>query len=76
MGKPGDNLDVVNYIFVLVIFIALFSVIIWLQVHLSKKENKWVGLFLPIFSLYLSLVISLGRMGYQFNTTTKMQTID
>jgi len=42
--------------FVLVLVLVFFAGIIVLQVFLSKKENKWLGLILPIISLCISLI--------------------
>lgn len=32
----------------IIIFVAILAAIVLLQVYLSKKENKWFGLILPI----------------------------
>lgn len=40
--------------------LAFFVGAIFLQIHLAKKENKWLGLILPIISLLLSLVVISG----------------
>lgn len=75
MGNINAN-GTINVFLVLVIFVALLGGVIWLQVHLSKKENKWAGLILPILSFCLSLIIALGLTGYRINTATRMQTMD
>lgn len=54
----------------LIIFIAIIGRIIWLQICLSKKESKWLGLILPILSFCFSLIITLSIYAYQFNTVT------
>lgn len=41
----------------IIIMIAFFSMIIWLQLHLSQKENKWLGRILPMITFLLSLPI-------------------
>lgn len=46
---------------VLIPCIILVSVgIIWLQVVLSKKPNKWLGLILPFLCLFISIMGALG----------------
>ena len=35
-------------LFALIIFLAVVIGVIWLQIFLSKKDNKWLGLILPI----------------------------
>ena len=39
------------------VFIALLAAIILLQVYLSKKENKWFGLVLPIICFLFALIV-------------------
>mgnify|MGYP000853322012 FL=1 len=40
------------------ILIVIFAVVIALQLFLSKKENKWLGLILPaIFFIYSLLMV-------------------
>jgi len=40
------------------ILIVIFAVVIALQLFLSKKENKWLGLILPaIFFIYSILMV-------------------
>ena len=46
----------INFAGVLLAFLALGTGIILLQIFLSKKENKWAGLMLPIISLCISLI--------------------
>jgi hypothetical protein len=40
--------------------ILLFAGAIILQIHLSKKENRWLGLILPIVYFGTSTVVFLG----------------
>ena len=39
------------------VFIALLAAIILLQVYLSKKENKWFGLVMPIICFLFALIV-------------------
>jgi len=44
-------MDVLLIIFLLIITLVLFAGAIILQIYLSKKENRWLGLILPIIYL-------------------------
>jgi len=46
----------------LVIVVLLLVGIVALQVFLSGKRNKWLGLFMPIISFLLTLVIPLNMV--------------
>lgn len=47
----------------LLILIVILAAIIGLQIFLSKRENKWLGLILPIFSFLLAvLIVPLNMM--------------
>ena len=46
----------------LVIVVLLLIGIVALQVFLSGKRNKWLGLFMPIISFLMTLVIPLNRV--------------
>ncbi len=50
----GDNIAIaiVPCALVLIIIVAL----IFLQIFLSRKSNKWLGLILPVISLGISLI--------------------
>lgn len=37
-------------LFVLFIFILISIGLLFLQIYLSKKENKWLGVFIPVLS--------------------------
>ena len=41
----------------IIIFVAILAAIVLLQVYLSKKENKWFGLILPIICFLFALII-------------------
>jgi len=44
----------------LVVLLAILAGSVVLQVYLSKRENKWPGLVLPIITLAFSLMAALG----------------
>ena len=43
----------------IIILLAILAAIIILQIYLSKRENKWCGLILPIISFLFALLIVL-----------------
>ena len=64
---------IVFLLIVLVVFLALCAGAIVLQIFLSKKENKWLGLILPIISFGISMFVVLGLVF--FTPTTSTQTL-
>ncbi len=40
----------------IVILLVVFTGICFLQAYLSKRENKWLGLILPILKISISLI--------------------
>ncbi|PKM93911.1 MAG: hypothetical protein CVU84_13460 [Firmicutes bacterium HGW-Firmicutes-1] len=57
----------------LVLFLALIIGSVVLQIFLSKRENRWVGLILPIICLIIATVTALG-FG-TFSTVIRTSTI-
>lgn len=50
-------------VWITLIILVLFVVgIVALQIFLSGKRNKWLGLFMPIISFLLTLVIPLNMV--------------
>lgn len=51
---------------VLVIILLLLAGSVWLQIFLSKKKNKWLGLIIPFFCFLLSIaaVFSLSMFNH------------
>lgn len=43
--------------------IALFALVIWLQIRLSRSTLPWPGLILPGVTLLISLVAVIGILG-------------
>jgi len=41
------------------------AVIIILQIFLSKRDNKWFGLILPIINVIISIMAVLGRAYFE-----------
>lgn len=45
---------------ILLLFFLVFGV--WLQIFLSKKENKWLGLILPLLTFLYSVLMVANVM--------------
>lgn len=58
----------------LVLLILLIGIVL-LQIFLSKKRNKWLGLILPVICLMFSILAALSVVSYT-NTSVSYQTID
>lgn len=56
--------------------IVILCGVIWLQVFLSKKQNKRLGLILPTISILLSLLTVIGFSTYNTKTSTNSATYD
>ncbi|MCL2366922.1 MAG: hypothetical protein FWC75_07760 [Oscillospiraceae bacterium] len=67
MYISSNILRVVFLIFLLAIFVG--SVV--LQVFLSKRENRWLGLILPFITFAISVTSVLGMTFYQSWTFTE-----
>ena len=73
------NFDIARVAFLVILFATLVlfvGMILLLQYYLSKKENKWLGLILPITSFCISLVAFLGILGMSAYTATTMMTVN
>lgn len=61
--------------------IFLFGVIvilggsIWLQIFLSKRTNRWLGLVIPLICFLYSIVMTLSVPMYFSNTSLKVETL-
>ena len=58
------------------IALILLAGVIILQIFLSKRENKWSGLILPMIFLIISLVAAFGMVAFQTNTSTSLYDQD
>lgn len=52
------------------LFLLIFAGLVFLQIYLSKKENRWIGLMLPIISFVMSFILSFGQIVTHDNVTT------
>jgi hypothetical protein len=58
------------------LIVAFLAGIVMLQIFLSKGENKWLGLILPVISVIYSLMAVLGMAIYANQTTVERITQD
>ena len=56
-----------------IVMLVILCLVVALQIFLSKKENKWLGLILPIICLVFSIMAVMGMLN--FNTHTRISTI-
>src|SRR6056297_108582 len=66
----------INMIIALLVFLLFAGGIVWLQIFLSKKNNKWFGLILPFICLMFSLLIVLNISTFSSIQTTVTETVD
>lgn len=56
--------------------VALAGGAVILQIFLSKKESKLLGLVLPFLSFATSLWVAFGMAAFNYSTSTESQDID
>ena len=49
----------------IVVLLLFFVGMVWLQIFLSKRQSKILGLVLPVISFIYSLIIVLGRAAFE-----------
>lgn len=54
----------------LLFLLLIFAGFVWLQVFLSKKKNKWLGLILPFLCVVFSVITILLISSYSITTST------
>ena len=60
-----------KYIIVTIFFLVVTVGIIALQIFLSKRRNKWLGLILPFVCVVFSIIVLLGMANFSSSTTTE-----
>jgi len=53
-------IQTMNIIIALVFLLAITAGVIILQIYLSKKEGKWLGLILPIITFVISIMVVMS----------------
>lgn len=54
----------INSIIAIFFIISIISIVIFIQLKLSRNENKYLGLILPILSFLTSLTIIFGMVSF------------
>lgn len=60
----------------LLVLIAIIALVIFIQVKLSRSENKFLGLILPIISFLLSISLAIGIASFAPATSTSSVTVE
>lgn len=68
---PTFIFQLANSIFLIIIVSLPSAALIFLQIHLSKKENKWYGLILPILTGLLSALCILGAAAFVLSNASE-----
>ena len=63
----------VNFLITILVLVLLLGGVVCLQIFLSKRKNKWVGLILPIICFLLSLLPVISIPAYH---VTSYQVMD
>lgn len=56
----------------LIFLLIFFAGVVVLQVWLSKKESKWLGLILPAICFVLSVVVVVSMVSYSMVSTSSV----
>ena len=59
-----EAVSTLNISIFLIVMLAIIAGLIYLQFRLSKSENKYVGLVLPIMFFLLSLIVVFSQVAY------------
>ncbi|NLC03744.1 MAG: hypothetical protein GX787_05610 [Tissierellia bacterium] len=54
----------INLIISLLLVMSIFAIVIFIQIKLSRSENKYLGLIMPTLSFLLSLMTILGMVSF------------
>lgn len=59
-----------------ILFLSAIAGLIALQIYLSKRESKWLGLILPAISLLISIWMVLGIVLFSVVSTSKVAILE
>lgn len=61
----------------LILFVGIIYTVVKVQIYLSKRENRWMGLIIPIIQFMLSIIVVFGLMSFSYNNSMeKISTMD
>jgi hypothetical protein len=66
----------ISILILLLIMILFFVGTIFLQIILSKKKNKFLGLILPIISFVMALTIVIGFYSFSISKSERLESSD
>lgn len=66
----------ISILILLLIMILFFVGTIFLQIILSKKKNKFLGLILPILSFVIVLTIVIGFYSFSISKSERLESSD
>ncbi len=58
-------MELANSIIAMIFILSLLGGSVWLQIFLSKKQNKWLGLIIPLICFMFSIMAILGMALFQ-----------
>ena len=56
-----------NFLILILLSVIIFIALIFLQNFLSKQNNKWLGIILPLFTLVVSIIIVTCSNDFHLN---------
>lgn len=60
----------------IIVILLFLAGSIWLQIFLSKKNNKWLGLIIPLICFMFSIMIVFSLPMYTTGITSVTETIN
>ncbi len=67
-----------NAVLAIIVVLLFLAGSVWLQIFLSRKNNKWLGLIIPLACFILSIIIVLSLTMYTTSSgiTTVTETVN
>ena len=59
-----------------ILFFGVLLALVFLHIHLSKKEKKWLGLIVPGFNVFGALIAAIVLIFYSAAQTTYLTVVD
>ncbi len=68
--------NVIVVVLLCLAFLVFLAGSIWLQIFLSKKQNKWLGLIIPLICFVFSIMAVLSLTMYTNTTITSLTDVN
>lgn len=65
-----------NTAFFIIVILLIMAGIIWLQIFLSRKQNKWLGLIIPLICFVFSIMTVFSLAMYTNTVTSVTEKTD